>query len=160
MHHNSTRTSWARISDVGYGILRMSDDQPWEPYFLGNPVYASLLALLFEYGVALHDLEVEDARYGRWDWKRRVPMMQAIWRKVRRQAGKDYSAVPGARRPVLPGRPGRQRDRQRGPQPADLSRSSSAATSRTVSMEFTGRGDRRRDPRRSWYVRQLLGPRT
>ena len=45
--------------DIGYGILRMSEDQPWNPYYLGNPVYAFLLMMLFQYGVALHDLEVE-----------------------------------------------------------------------------------------------------
>ena len=32
--------------DVGYGILRMSKDQKWTPYFLGNPVYAFLLTII------------------------------------------------------------------------------------------------------------------
>ena len=31
----------------------------WNPLYLGNPIYATLLALLFECGVALHDVEVE-----------------------------------------------------------------------------------------------------
>ena len=26
--------------DIGYGILRMDEDQKWHPYYLGNPVYA------------------------------------------------------------------------------------------------------------------------
>ena len=37
MHH--TYTNVVDLDrDVGYGVLRMSKDQPWEPYFLGNPV--------------------------------------------------------------------------------------------------------------------------
>ena len=34
------------------------------PYFRGNPVYAFLLMVLFQYGVALHELETERIRSG------------------------------------------------------------------------------------------------
>ncbi len=44
--------------DVGYGLLRVTRDQPWQPWSVGNPVYNLLLQLFFEYGVALQHLEL------------------------------------------------------------------------------------------------------
>ena len=38
----------------------MDEDQKWHPYYLGNPLYAFLLMVFFEWGVAMHDLEVEN----------------------------------------------------------------------------------------------------
>ena len=61
MHHTHTNIV-GMDRDIGYGILRMSEDQPWQPYFLGNPLYAFLLMVLFQYGVALHELETERMR--------------------------------------------------------------------------------------------------
>src|SRR5258708_1099020 len=58
MHHPHTNII-GKDRDIGYGMLRMSEDQAWRPYYLGNPLYAALLACLFQYGVALHDLETE-----------------------------------------------------------------------------------------------------
>ncbi|WP_320672258.1 fatty acid desaturase family protein [Patulibacter defluvii] len=154
MHHTHTNIV-GKDRDVGYGILRMSDDQPWEPYFLGNPVYASLLALLFEYGVALHDLETEDLRYGRWDMKARLPMLQAIWRKVRKQAAKDYLLFPALAGPFFP---------------LVLAGNASANVVRnlwTFSIIFCGHfpdgveeftvEETENETRGGWYVRQLLG---
>ena len=61
MHHTYTNIV-GLDRDIGYGILRMSEDQRWRPYYLGNPVYAFLLMVLFQYGVALHELEAERIR--------------------------------------------------------------------------------------------------
>ena len=36
MHHTHTNII-GKDRDIGYGILRMSEDQPWRPYYLGNP---------------------------------------------------------------------------------------------------------------------------
>ena len=51
MHHTYTNIV-GKDRDVGYGILRMDEDQKWHPYYLGNPVYAFLLMVFFEWGVA------------------------------------------------------------------------------------------------------------
>ena len=61
MHHTYTNIV-GKDRDIGYGILRMSEEEPWRPYYLGNPLYAALLALFFQYGVALHDLETRADR--------------------------------------------------------------------------------------------------
>ena len=36
MHHTYTNIV-DMDRDIGYGILRMSKDQKWKPYYLGNP---------------------------------------------------------------------------------------------------------------------------
>jgi len=93
MHHTHTNIL-GKDRDIGYGVLRMSEDQRWHPYYLGNPVYAALLALFFQWGVALHDLEVDRVAAGRSSWKEKGAMLQAIWKKGRRQALKDYALFP------------------------------------------------------------------
>ena len=42
MHHTHTNIV-GKDRDIGYGILRMSEDQEWRPYYLGNPLYAARL---------------------------------------------------------------------------------------------------------------------
>ena len=93
IHHTHTNIL-GKDRDIGYGILRMSEDQKWHPYYLGNPVYATLLALFFQWGVALHDLEVEKLNTGKAKWSDKRGMLKDIWRKGRRQALKDYALFP------------------------------------------------------------------
>ncbi len=102
MHHTHTNIH-GKDRDIGYGVLRMSEEQPWEPYYLGNPVYATLLALFFQYGVAMHDLELDRIRTGetRWGTKQRE-IGAAIWKKVRRQTLKDYVLFPALGGPSAP----------------------------------------------------------
>src|SRR5690242_17034620 len=64
MHHTFTNIL-DKDRDIGYGILRMDENQKWNPYYLGNPVWAFLLMTFFQYGVALHDLEVENVVTGK-----------------------------------------------------------------------------------------------
>jgi NADPH-dependent stearoyl-CoA 9-desaturase len=101
IHHTFTNIL-GKDRDIGYGILRMDEDQKWHPYYLGNPVYAFLLMVFFEWGVAMHDLEVENIVKG----KRRIADNQAlhrgIMRKVRRQALKDYVLFPALTGPLFP----------------------------------------------------------
>jgi fatty acid desaturase len=101
MHHTHTNIV-GMDRDIGYGILRMSEDQPWEPYFLGNPVYAFLLMVLFQYGVALHELETERIRSGEIRLADKREILQGIWRKTRRQMLKDYVAFPLLAGPFAP----------------------------------------------------------
>jgi fatty acid desaturase len=93
MHHTHTNIV-GKDRDIGYGILRMSEDQPWRPYYLGNPLYAALLAGLFQYGVALHDVEIERVAAGETTLRDKRELLKGIWRKVRRQSLKDYVLFP------------------------------------------------------------------
>ncbi|MBJ7347751.1 MAG: fatty acid desaturase, partial [Thermoleophilaceae bacterium] len=88
--------------DIGYGILRMSKDQDWNPYYLGNALYAFLLATFFEYGVALHDLEADRLVTGETTLGEKREMLDGIWKKVRAQALKDYILFPALAGPMAP----------------------------------------------------------
>ena len=101
MHHTHTNIV-GMDRDIGYGIIRMSEDQPWEPYFLGNPLYAFLLMVLFQYGVALHELETEKIRSGEISVRDKLDTLKEIWKKTRRQTLKDYVAFPLLAGPFAP----------------------------------------------------------
>ncbi|OYV23892.1 MAG: acyl-CoA desaturase, partial [Mycobacterium sp. 20-66-4] len=101
MHHTHTNIV-GMDRDIGYGILRMSEDQKWHPYYLGNPVYAFLLMVLFQYGVALHELETERIRSGEIRLRDKRDVLKAIWKKTRRQTLKDYVAFPSLAGPFAP----------------------------------------------------------
>jgi NADPH-dependent stearoyl-CoA 9-desaturase len=93
IHHQFTNVL-GHDNDIGYGILRMAREQKWHPYYLGQPVYNALLATLFQWGVALHDLDLERIRKGEKDPKEMKRQLKQIGRKVRRQIGKDYVVYP------------------------------------------------------------------
>jgi fatty acid desaturase len=101
MHHTYTNIV-DMDRDIGYGILRMSEDQRWKPYFLGNPVYAFLLMVFFQYGVALHELETERIRSGEISIADKRETLAGIWHKVSRQTVKDYLAFPLLAGPFAP----------------------------------------------------------
>jgi fatty acid desaturase len=101
MHHTHTNVQ-GKDRDIGYGVLRMSEDQDWRPYYLGNPVYATLLALLFQYGVALHDLETERIAAGEVKLSDKREMAKEIWDKVKGGWLKDYLLFPALSGPSFP----------------------------------------------------------
>jgi NADPH-dependent stearoyl-CoA 9-desaturase len=101
MHHTHTNVL-GKDRDIGYGVLRMSEDQPWRPRDLGNPLYAALLAAFFQWGVAVHDLEVERIEAGEIEWSDKRDILAAIWRKGRRQVLKDYVLFPALAGPGAP----------------------------------------------------------
>ncbi|CAM3322738.1 fatty acid desaturase [Nocardioides dubius] len=100
IHHTYTNIL-DKDRDIGYGILRMDEDQEWRPYYLGNPVYAFLLMTFFEWGVALHDLEVDEIFAGNKTWAETAPLHAGLLRKIRRQALKDYLIFPALTGPLF-----------------------------------------------------------
>ncbi|MDQ1103309.1 fatty acid desaturase family protein [Nocardioides zeae] len=101
IHHTFTNIV-GKDRDIGYGVLRMDPDQKWHPYYLGNPVYAFLLMVFFEWGVALHDLEVENIVAGKRKISENAALHRGIMRKVKRQALKDYVLFPALTGPLFP----------------------------------------------------------
>jgi fatty acid desaturase len=101
IHHTFTNIV-GKDRDVGYGILRMDPDQKWHPYYLGNPVYAFLLMVFFEWGVAMHDLEVENIVAGKRSLADNKPIYPGLMRKIRKQAMKDYVLFPALTGPLFP----------------------------------------------------------
>ena len=101
IHHTYTNIL-GKDRDIGYGMLRMSEDQRWRPYYLGNPIYAALLAALFQYGVALHDVESERIIAGKTTLAEKRPLLEEVWKKVRAQTLKDYVLFPVLAGPAAP----------------------------------------------------------
>jgi NADPH-dependent stearoyl-CoA 9-desaturase len=101
IHHTYTNVL-GRDRDVGYGILRMSEQEPWRLRDLGNPLYAALLALFFQYGVALHDLELDRVLAGEVGLGEKREELGAVLRKVRQQTLKDYVLFPVLAGPSAP----------------------------------------------------------
>jgi fatty acid desaturase len=101
MHHTYTNII-GKDRDIGYGILRMDSDQKWNPYYLGNPVYATLLMLFFQWGVMLHDLEVERLVSGEKKWSETKGLRRQMWHKGLKQSLKDYVLFPLLTGPMAP----------------------------------------------------------
>ena len=101
IHHTYTNIL-GKDRDIGYGILRMDEEQKWTPYYLGNPVYALLLMTFFEWGVLLHDLEVENIVAGKRSWKDTKHLHRGMIRKIRNQTLKDYLLFPALTGPLFP----------------------------------------------------------
>ena len=93
IHHQFTNVL-GYDNDIGYGILRLAREQKWRPMNIGQPVYNALLATLFQWGVALHDLDIERIRKGEKDPKEMKRQLRQIARKGRNQVLKDYVVYP------------------------------------------------------------------
>ncbi|MGU3435999.1 fatty acid desaturase family protein [Actinomycetes bacterium M1A6_2h] len=100
MHHTYTNIL-GMDRDIGYGILRMDKGQKWNPYYLGNPLYAFLLMTFFEWGVMLHDLEAENVIQGKRKWHDVKPLLIGWWHKAGRQVLKDYIVFPALTGPLF-----------------------------------------------------------
>ncbi len=78
--------------DLGFGILRVTRDQKWRPIAMLQPLFAVLLGMAFEWGIALYGViamqqeETTDAG--------RSAQKTALLRKMTRQALKDYVLFP------------------------------------------------------------------
>jgi NADPH-dependent stearoyl-CoA 9-desaturase len=96
--HNFVHHTWTNVlgkdRDIGYTLLRVSPEQPWHPVYLLQPFYNVLLALVFEYGIALYDLEVERVPSGDKTVEETLAQLRGIAAKVGRQVVKDYVAFP------------------------------------------------------------------
>ena len=103
--HNEIHHTWTNVigrdRDVGYGILRIDERQPWSKVALGQPVYAAVLATLFQWGVALHDVEVEEVMKGRKTKTQAKAQLAAIAKKGGRQLLKDYVLFPAMAGPFF-----------------------------------------------------------
>ena len=93
LHHVFTNVV-GRDRDVGYGFLRLFPEQPWHPFHLVQAPVALGLALGFEWGVALHDLELDRVARGTTDLALFRTALLPVLRKASRQILKDYVVYP------------------------------------------------------------------
>jgi fatty acid desaturase len=94
LHHTYTNVI-GKDNDLGYGIMRVDEDQPWLPFHLGQPLWSFLNACFFEYGIAAYDLElgavIAKKQTGDPEFRARG---KAVLRKIGRQVRKDYVIHP------------------------------------------------------------------
>ena len=82
--------------DLGFGVMRITRDQPWKPQYLLQPLQNLLLAATFEWGIALHGVDLERTRAG--TATERGIQARALIGKIARQAVKDYVLLPALSR--------------------------------------------------------------
>ena len=93
MHHKYTNIL-GMDDDVGYGMLRVTRDQRWKPFNVGNLLFNTVLALGFEWGVGLQHLELGKMSKGRDDREATMVRVREFAAKAGRQVVKDYVAFP------------------------------------------------------------------
>nr|WP_171526426.1 acyl-CoA desaturase [Acinetobacter indicus] len=94
IHHTYTNIV-DKDHDVGYGLLRVSEAQKWEPRFLMNIPLAIQLMVFFEWYVGLQRLHLEDVLvYKTKTWKQVWDEAAGLRKKMRRQVVKDYVFFP------------------------------------------------------------------
>ena len=94
VHHTYTNIV-GKDHDIGYGLLRVSESQKWEPRFLFNIPLAIQLMVFFEWYVGVQNLHLEDALiYKTKTWKQVWADATKFRKKARRQILKDYVFFP------------------------------------------------------------------
>jgi linoleoyl-CoA desaturase len=93
VHHTYTNIR-GKDKDLGYEIMRIDPNQPWHPAYLLQPLYNLLLMGLFEWGVAVHDMDIEAIRQRRKPLKDIWHDLKGISGKAGNQIVKDYLGWP------------------------------------------------------------------
>jgi fatty acid desaturase len=93
IHHTYTNIV-GKDRDLGYEVMRIDPGQKWHPLYLLQPFYNIVLAMLFEWGVAVHDLDFDAIRAGEKDMPQVRKELKGIAGKARAQITKDYIAWP------------------------------------------------------------------
>ena len=94
LHHTYTNIL-GKDNDLGYGIMRVDEDQPWKPRYLVQPLWNFINACIFEYGIAMYDLDLgETMREKRSFTPELKARVRKAAQKVRKQVTKDYVVHP------------------------------------------------------------------
>lgn len=99
--HNVVHHTWTNVlgkdRDIGYEIFRMDDRQDWRPFYVAQPFYNVLLMLLFEWGVGVHEVDIEGLANGELDREAtlgELAKLRQFAKKAARQGAKDYLLWP------------------------------------------------------------------
>lgn len=96
--HNFSHHKYTNIlgmdDDVGYGILRVTRDEPWRPYNTLNLFFNTMLAVGFEWGIGLQHLQLRKMLDGPESRAATYTRMREFGAKAGRQLIKDYAAYP------------------------------------------------------------------
>jgi linoleoyl-CoA desaturase len=93
VHHTYTNVL-GKDNDLGYGIMRVDEDQKWVPFYLLQPLWNAINAVVFEYGIAAYDLEIGKVVKGRRDKRTFLSQGRQVLGKVGKQVLRDYVVHP------------------------------------------------------------------
>src|SRR3984885_8425794 len=96
--HNFQHHKYTNIlgmdDDVGYYILRVTRDQPWQPFNVGNVLFNTILALGFEWGIGTQTVDFEKILKAGPERDSTIQLAREFSVKAGRQVFKDYVAFP------------------------------------------------------------------
>src|ERR1700744_2456920 len=96
--HNFQHHKYTNIlgmdDDVGYAILRVTRDQPWKPYNIGNLFFNTVLAVGFEWGIGMQPVEFTRVLKPGRDRDVTIQQTRELLVKAGRQVIKDYGVFP------------------------------------------------------------------
>src|SRR6478735_1055028 len=103
--HNETHHTYTNIlgmdNDLGYGIMRVDEAQEWKPRYLVQPAWNFVTACIFEYGIAMFDLDLGDHIREKRDMSpEKKAEVKLTLAKARRQLGKDFVVYPALSGPA------------------------------------------------------------
>jgi fatty acid desaturase len=104
--HNQTHHTFTGIlgkdRDIGYGLLRVSDEQPWNIGCIFQPISALILMLSFEWGISLYTVELEKGLRGENSLRSLISKGKRFVQKASQQSFKDYLGYPLLAGPFAP----------------------------------------------------------
>jgi fatty acid desaturase len=93
IHHTYTNVV-GKDEDLGYGIMRVDEDQRWMSFYLAQPLWNLINACFFQYGIAAYDLKIGKYLKGKTDKEEFRRQSKNVLEKIRRQVTKDYVLHP------------------------------------------------------------------
>ena len=93
VHHTYTNVL-GKDHDLGYGIMRVDEDQRWKPFYLAQPLWNFINACLFQYGIAAYDLQIGKYLKGRTDKDEFRRQGKKVLAKIGRHLTRDYLLHP------------------------------------------------------------------
>jgi NADPH-dependent stearoyl-CoA 9-desaturase len=93
VHHTYTNVL-GKDHDLGYGIMRVDEDQRWKPFYLAQPLWNFINACLFQYGIAAYDLQIGKYLKGRTDKDEFRRQGKKVLAKIGRHLTRDYVLHP------------------------------------------------------------------
>lgn len=88
-HHTYTNVK-GMDDDVGYGVFRLFPEQRWTKFTLIQPIYIVPFSLLFQWGVAIQNLELGKVVYKRKTMDEFKQEWKPVQKKIAKQLFKDY----------------------------------------------------------------------
>ncbi|OBA93236.1 fatty acid desaturase [Mycobacteriaceae bacterium 1482268.1] len=93
LHHTYTNVL-GKDQDLGYGIMRVDEDQRWKAFYLAQPLTNLVNACIFQYGIAGYDLQIGRFLKGKTDKDVFRRQAKDVLVKIGKQMRKDYVLHP------------------------------------------------------------------